>query len=71
MKVEILLLLGKLDPGLRESETLLDIRTVFRDAQDRYQVLGLEFWRFQFLRVEKWIKSCLTFRHFVVPISCT
>lgn len=34
MKVETLLPLGKLDPGLRESETPLDIRTVFRDAQE-------------------------------------
>jgi len=34
MKVETLLPLGKLDPGLRESDTPLDIRTVFRDAQE-------------------------------------
>ena len=34
MKVEILLLLGKHEPGLRKAETLLDIRTVFRDVQE-------------------------------------
>src|SRR5215470_1065302 len=41
MKVETLLPLGKLDPGLRESETPLDIRTVFRDAQE-VETLGYD-----------------------------
>lgn len=34
MNVETLLPLGKLDPGLREADTPLDIRTVFSDAQE-------------------------------------
>jgi probable F420-dependent oxidoreductase len=41
MKVETLLPLGKLDPGLRESETPLDIRAVFRDAQE-VETLGYD-----------------------------
>ncbi len=33
MKIETLLPLGKVDPGLRPSETPLDIRTVYQDAK--------------------------------------
>jgi probable F420-dependent oxidoreductase len=41
MKVETLLPLGKLDPGLREPETPLDIRTVFSSAQE-VEALGYD-----------------------------
>ena len=40
MKVETLLPLGKLDPGLHESETPLDIPAVFRDAQAHRSTIG-------------------------------
>ena len=41
MKVETLLPLGKLDPGLRKPETPLDIRTVFSSAQE-VEALGYD-----------------------------